>query len=633
MDPGGNVRRIGSIVAVVALLLTVLPAPAGLAENPAVFSFEGSGWGHGVGLSQYGARAMAESGWTAEQIVGYYYTGTSTNGVAQVLAPDSFVMTDPDPLWIGLHQNQAVLRFQMQNGQAGLCKAGDGEGDCLPPLNGTQFAGPGENWELRALGGGVCQFFKEGTAVGNPGNCRTSITWLDQPNTRVFFPDTGRTYARGTLRTRPNSSGGFHVVLEIGLEDYAYGIGEVPSSWSMEALKAQAIAARTYGVRQTLRWGPEAGFTSSRQEQCWCQLFSTVVDQNYVGWSKESGLDGDRWVQAVNETAGRVVTHPAAPEQTIITAYYSSSSGGATESNVSGLGHTSLIPYLAGVPDPWSVDPLAQNPYASWTKEVAAADLAGLYGLDSVTSVEVTARNESGSAAEVVISGTLNGVGQQLVRSGRSVKSTLGLRSSYFDVVGGGSTPAVLNIPFKDLDGNEHAQSVQTIWDTGITKGCSPDAYCPSQPVTRWQMALFLTRLWPHAGFDLPDGGSQGFTDILSRSADEQRAINQLKQLGFTTGTSDTTFDPEGTVTRWQMALFLTRIVAATGIDLPDGFDQGFADLGSIQPNAQVAINQLKQLGITTGTSATTFNPTGLVRRDQMASFLARTLQLVGAGL
>jgi hypothetical protein len=81
------------------------------------------------------------------------------------------------------------------------------------------------------------------------------------------------------------------------------------------------------------------------------------------------------------------------------------------------------------------------------------------------------------------------------------------------------------------------------------------------------------------------------------------------------------------------MALFLTRIVAATGIDLPDGFDQGFADLGSIQPNAQVAINQLKQLGITTGTSETTFNPTGLVRRDQMASFLARTLQLVGAGL
>ena len=72
MDPGGDVRRVGSIAAVVALLLTVLPAPAALAEDPAVFSFEGSGWGHGVGLSQYGARAMAESGWTAEQIVGYY---------------------------------------------------------------------------------------------------------------------------------------------------------------------------------------------------------------------------------------------------------------------------------------------------------------------------------------------------------------------------------------------------------------------------------------------------------------------------------------------------------------------------------------------------------------------------------
>ena len=612
-------RLVALIVGLLVLSVVPVGESAAAAPDP-LFQFQGSGWGHGVGLSQYGARAMAESGSNASQIVTYYYTGTSVQALNSVLDPESFVLTDPDPLWIGLQQNKTSLRFGVENGAAGLCKAGDGEGECP-----TQSALPGEAWEFRALGNGACQFFREGAAVGNPGTCSASITWTDQPNTRVSFLDTGRIYARGTLRIRPSGADAFHVMLEVGLEDYVYGIGEVPSSWPMEALKAQAIAARTYGLRQTLRWGPEAALDSSRKANCWCQQYGTVVDQNYVGWSKESGVDGQRWVQAVDDTAGQVVTHPTASEQTVIVAYYSSSSGGATESNVSGFGHTTPIAYLTGVPDPWSIDPVAQNPFASWTKDVAAATVATAYGLDSVTSVEVTARHPSGSAATVEIVGFVNGSRQILTRSGRSVKSTLGLRSSYFDV----SAVDTFLGPFKDDDGSPHEQDIVAISEVGITKGCGPALYCPSGTVPRWQMALFLTRLHAASAFDLPNGASQGFSDLGTVSAEATMAINQLKQLGITKGTSATTYTPLLDVPRRQMALFITRLLAADGVPLPDGSNQGYTDIGHLSVEAQTAVNQLKQLGITTLNGQ--YQPDLPMTRDLMASFMARSLEAVGA--
>ena len=77
------------------------------------------------------------------------------------------------------------------------------------------------------------------------------------------------------------------------------------------------------------------------------------------------------------------------------------------------------------------------------------------------------------------------------------------------------------------------------------------------------------------------------------------------------------------------MALFLTRLVEATGNPLPDGTPYGFLDIGGETAEAQLAINQLAQLGITFGTSATTFSPADPVTREQMASFVARTLEQI----
>jgi SpoIID/LytB domain protein len=626
-------RRVLPLI-VLALVASLAPGGPAIAQADPSYEFKGSGWGHGVGLPQYGARAMAEDGMTAGQILSTYYAGVSLNTVGGVLPPTQWLMAESAPLWIGLAQNQTILRFSAVGGTLGLCKANDGEGTCP-----TQFANPGESWELRALGGGACQFFRDGAAVGNPGTCRAAIEWTGQPAVQVSLPDLRRTIARGTIRVRPVGEA-FHVVLQIGLEEYLYGIGEVPSSWPEQALQAQAIAARTYGVRQALRWGPEPGFDPARQAQCWCQLYATVVDQNYVGWAKEAEPEGVRWVSAINATAGQVVTHPQAPDATVIIGYYFSSSGGHTDSNVAGLGQATLLPYLPGVPDPWSVAPEAQNPFAAWTKPVTASAIAAALGLESVTGIAVTKRNPSGSVAEVAIGGTVNGAPTTITRSGRTFRSALGLRSLFFQValpagaVTPGTTVGLCDAPapdagFTDVSRDSvHKPGIDCIASAGVTSGVGPGLFGPAEPVTRWQMAIFLVKTASVMGVSLPDGADQGFADLGGLSEIAVTSINRLRQLGITDGVAPGRFDPHATVTRWQMAIFLIRLHQGLGYDVPTGGDRGFTDLAGLDPSWVTAINQLADLGITSGTGdGSTFSPKATVSREQMATFLMRMLQ------
>lgn len=172
-----------------------------------------------------------------------------------------------------------------------------------------------------------------------------------------------------------------------------------------------------------------------------------------------------------------------------------------------------------------------------------------------------------------------------------------------------------------------HADDIECIWFWDIT--VSTGTFDTASPVSRWQMALFLTRTYEAAMGALPSGASGFFTDIGSLPADQQTAINQLRDLGVTTGAGAGTYAPDEPVSRWQMALFLTRLIHATGVALPAPGVTGFTDIGGLSAEASAAISQLQQLGITSGTSATQFSPALSVTREQMASFLARTFAAV----
>ena len=186
--------------------------------------------------------------------------------------------------------------------------------------------------------------------------------------------------------------------------------------------------------------------------------------------------------------------------------------------------------------------------------------------------------------------------------------------------------------PFSDDDESIHAGDIGFIFDAGLTAGCGGDRYCPHNPVSRWEMAVFLTSAWDKLGLPFPDFAEAGFEDIGDVSPVASGAINRLAQLGITSGTTATTFEPYGEVSRSEMALFLSALWRQAGLfDPPDGAaGDRFADIQEMPEHVQLAIGQIAALGITSGTSATTYDPQAKVTREQMATFLARTLQGLG---
>jgi len=119
---------------------------------------------------------------------------------------------------------------------------------------------------------------------------------------------------------------------------------------------------------------------------------------------------------------------------------------------------------------------------------------------------------------------------------------------------------------------------------------------------------------------------SAGFTDTTSTDVD------CIASYGITTGVTATTYEPASSIPRWQMALYLTRTADVVGHTLGTGADQGFTDIGGYSAAIQTAINQLAQLGVTQGTTATTYSPDDNVTREQMAMFVERLLGKTAIG-
>jgi len=176
----------------------------------------------------------------------------------------------------------------------------------------------------------------------------------------------------------------------------------------------------------------------------------------------------------------------------------------------------------------------------------------------------------------------------------------------------------------------------------GITKGTTATTYSPYDKVTRWQMALFLTRMGVTAGITLPDGSDQGFADISGYSAEIKTAVNQLKQLGITIGKTATTYGPADNVTREEMALFITRLLKKATVG-PGGnteyvsgtsglkeiksndTDFNFTDINQGTMESRNAIINLFNLGVT-DVQTGAYEPTAPMIRKSMATFMTNAL-------
>ncbi|MEX2420423.1 MAG: SpoIID/LytB domain-containing protein, partial [Actinomycetota bacterium] len=392
-------RKALILVSLLALVAGALPANAGPNGPNKDFRMFGGGWGHGLGMSQWGAYGLAKDGWSANKILKHYYSGTQV-GVAE---------QPPKDLRIGLVQGEDSVRLEAQDGDLELRLSN--------PESGTLVAtiAPGQTWKVKAAGNNYRILDDSGTLVEQTGGPSNQLFVVYEPaGSRVRVPEAFHTYNRGSIEfdlyACTNNDCVMRLVLTLPPQDYLYGLAEVPSSWPVAALRAQAIAARSYAFTKAAN--------SQHRPVCDCALYASSFDQVYAGWDKESGLDGERWVSAVDDTDDEVVL--AAGET--IQAFYMSSSGGYTENNENVWGGTP-ISYLRGVCDPG--DYTTANPNATWEEIFTPGQVSkelGL-GIGTVTNFANVVRGVSGRILTVTVMGA-NG---QSSISGNTLQSLLSL--------------------------------------------------------------------------------------------------------------------------------------------------------------------------------------------------------------
>jgi SpoIID/LytB domain protein len=405
------------------------------ASAEVTFTIQGGGFGHAVGMSQYGAYGMALDGYTWQQILRHYFTGASP------AAADPALLAEP--IWVGIVQDQSRLELKV------VATGTEPAAPAAFTVGGTTLvAAQGETAVIEALGGGACRVTTPAGSAQGPCSIDGEWDgWTEQPTTAIqlgacVLPNwnaPGGTawqpcrYARGTLHIRPdNDTPTVHLSLEIDIEDYVLGISESPYAWGttggQAALEAQAVAARSYALHRALVRGDPAS-----RPWCWCQLYDTTVDQFYAGW----GHGTQTWIDAVEATAGQVMVHSSESRNGVlipIQTFYSSSSFGWTEDSENGF--TAYVPYLRAVDDHWSTLPAVGNRYARWSREFTASRLASLLpGLSTVTGAEVTRCSQTGAALQI----TFTGAGGPLALSTRELRGLLGLPSMQIIDIG---TPA-----------------------------------------------------------------------------------------------------------------------------------------------------------------------------------------------
>jgi hypothetical protein len=187
--------------------------------------------------------------------------------------------------------------------------------------------------------------------------------------------------------------------------------------------------------------------------------------------------------------------------------------------------------------------------------------------------------------------------------------------------------------PFTDVpQGAFYAKSVTWAQLADVTTGTSATMFSPDEAVSRWQMALFLNRMFGLIG-DNTWPNQDGFTDTAHLRAEFRQAIGWLANTGITTGVGSGLFDPEAVVTRWQMALFLKRFAEHLGVDKAWANLDGFTDTGHLRDEFRQAIGWLATTEITTGVGPGLFDPDGVVTRSQMVTFLHRLATYLNSAL
>ncbi len=351
----GSFGLLALCAALSVLLSTVVvnlgSTPAQAQQPQSSFTVEGGGWGHGLGMSQFGAYGRAAAGHTSTEILQAYYQGVEV---------ESRAVTNNVRVHLSTSSN-TTLSFgstaKIKLDGKLIAEAGKEQNIAVSRL--------ASRWAITVGGVDIC--VPQPVADGQeplPNPCiGNQLRFVVKDLVDQHLSTSSHSYRHGRLELTPTSSGAttFYVVLgQLKMDEYLYGLAEMPSSWAAEALKAQAIAGRSYA---------EGRILARRADSNWNRpfdLFATTQDQAFTGNSKELGAFSENWVGAVDATNKIIATYNG----TVIDALYGSSTGGHSEN--SEYVFTNKVPYLRGAPDEFDS---YQNPLASWTRTYSADEL------------------------------------------------------------------------------------------------------------------------------------------------------------------------------------------------------------------------------------------------------------------
>ena len=399
-------------------LACVVPPQASAVDIPTEFAITGAGYGHGVGLSQIGARSKALAGETATAILNYYYKDV-------VIQP----MDDSKILRVNIGHLLTTARVASTTPDAVLQIFSGDIGDAqdqiplavVPVRSALTFS---------ILGSTVVPNIVTGKSITTlPRNRVFTVRWSGtrylpgvEGVVSLTHSSASTRYRYGQMQFRAVRASALGFRLEITnsvrlADEYLWGISEVPSSWPAAALEAQAIASRTYALNK-------AGIYRAG---CDCDLYGEISDQKFLGYAKEIEKGwGKFWKAAVTNTAGLTITQNNLP----IAAYFGSSTGGLTETAFNAWG--SDRSYTQIVPDPGSQDPKINPNFFSWKRSIPQASAALAFGLPDVVSLEIISKNLSGTVG--MIRATSSSGVQKTLR-GETFRSRTRIPSAYFELV------------------------------------------------------------------------------------------------------------------------------------------------------------------------------------------------------
>jgi stage II sporulation protein D len=300
---------VGLVACVVALAALAWPGAA----SGAKWVVKGHGWGHGVGMSQYGAYGLARHGRNYREILDHYYRHTRIgNAGSQTIK-----------VLLGSGADSVAFR-----------KARKACGKRLRRNRSYRFKRSGSDVILRRpRRGRIRNCGRTGSATGSG---------------TIRIGDKG--VYRGRLKARA-SGGDLLVINAVGLEGYIKGVvpNEVPSSWPGPTLRAQAVAARSYALATS---GGGA-----------FDVYDDVRSQVYGGRDSET----PRTNKGVKRTRGRVVRHG----RKVATTFFFSTSGGRTESVENGFPGADPVRYLKSVRDPYD----GTSPHHTWKARYSQSEI------------------------------------------------------------------------------------------------------------------------------------------------------------------------------------------------------------------------------------------------------------------